>query len=101
MISTNLSLGISKACTIIYYYNLKKKKDISVNDRELSVNNKHSLKDTFRHGIMINVESDQGHKANGISSATRTKSRAPHGQKTDWVIHEYRLDDHNSDPAGI
>jgi No apical meristem (NAM) protein len=26
------------------------------------------------------------------------KGRAPHGQKLDWIMHEYRLDD-NSDPS--
>ncbi|KAJ4831860.1 hypothetical protein Tsubulata_025845 [Turnera subulata] len=25
------------------------------------------------------------------------KGRAPHGQKSDWIMHEYRLDDNNSD----
>ncbi|KAJ0964143.1 hypothetical protein J5N97_029265 [Dioscorea zingiberensis] len=25
------------------------------------------------------------------------KGRAPHGQKSDWIMHEYRLDDHCSD----
>ncbi|KAI3828738.1 hypothetical protein L1987_02847 [Smallanthus sonchifolius] len=24
------------------------------------------------------------------------EGRAPHGQKSDWIIHEYRLDDHNT-----
>lgn len=23
--------------------------------------------------------------------------RAPHGQKTDWIMHEYRLDDDNAE----
>ena len=23
------------------------------------------------------------------------KGRAPHGQKSDWIMHEYRLDDHS------
>lgn len=25
------------------------------------------------------------------------KGRAPHGQKSDWIMHEYRLDDHIND----
>lgn len=27
------------------------------------------------------------------------KGRAPHGQKTDWIMHEYRLED-TDDPQG-
>ncbi|XP_057510011.1 NAC domain-containing protein 43-like [Actinidia eriantha] len=27
------------------------------------------------------------------------KGRAPHGQKSDWIMHEYRLDDHSSHEA--
>ncbi|EEF43457.1 NAC domain-containing protein 43 [Ricinus communis] len=28
------------------------------------------------------------------------KGRAPHGQKSDWIMHEYRLDDSSHDTAG-
>ncbi|XP_024976396.1 NAC domain-containing protein 76 isoform X2 [Cynara cardunculus var. scolymus] len=27
--------------------------------------------------------------------------RAPHGQKTDWIMHEYRLDDHYPNPSEV
>lgn len=27
------------------------------------------------------------------------KGRAPHGQKSDWIMHEYRLDDNIHDPS--
>lgn len=27
------------------------------------------------------------------------KGRAPHGQKSDWIMHEYRLDDNSPEPT--
>lgn len=29
------------------------------------------------------------------------KGRAPHGQKSDWIMHEYRLDDNNTADTNI
>lgn len=26
------------------------------------------------------------------------RGRAPHGQKTDWIMHEYRLEEADTDP---
>lgn len=29
------------------------------------------------------------------------KGRAPHGQKSDWIMHEYRLDDNTTSDTNI